>query len=102
VPALAAQPKPASPAATTEDAGAPLDALLEADDQGVPLRWHGIYSDGRSYPRGALVAHRNGLWASLEDVRDRPRQSSGWKLILRSPDTRPVARDRAHRAAGAT
>jgi hypothetical protein len=84
--------------------GAPFD-LPAHDGDGVPLRWLGSWADGATYTPGAVVFRASALWVAQTTSKgyepgkepggpDAPR---AWRVLLRSPDRRPSAKDRARK-----
>jgi hypothetical protein len=62
-----------------------------------PMRWAGVWDASTGYEPGEVVTDKNALWVCEQEqtaVRPGGGAASGWRMILKSPDRRPAARDR--------
>lgn len=62
-----------------------IEAKLAAlETNALRPEYMGAFEEGKTYPRSALVTHRNGLWLALSDTTLRPASNpTAWKMISR-------------------
>jgi hypothetical protein len=84
--------------APSPDDSVPFD-LDAPDDGGPPLRWLGAWRSDRDYGPGSVTTRNDALWVAqaansgLEPGREEG-EDRAWRILLKTPDLRPSARDR--------
>jgi hypothetical protein len=99
--AKAREAKAAARAEELASRGVPFD-LPAHDGDGPPLRWLGGWRDGRDYKVGSVVSRSDSLWVcsapcrGVEPGKERggPDEPRAWRILLKTPDLRPAAKNR--------
>ena len=61
-----------------------LEARLQGAEGKSLISYHGVWTEGSTYPKGAFVTDHGGIWHANQQTNERPGATQSWSLAVKA------------------